>query len=463
MTAAMLTELFYCFIALGVLLLLGTFLRAVIPALQKVFLPAAVIGGIVGLILGPTVLNWVPIPTDWVRIWGLVPGLLIVPVFAATPLGMKFGSGKDAGKASADVTRMYSVLMICMAFQVFIGLLTLGIFPRIMPDVDFYPTFGFELFSGYAGGHGTAAVLGGLLRDLGMPFWEISQGVTSTIATIGLVGGMVFGIVLINIAVRRGQTTLLKKPGDLPSEQLKGIEFNESQQASSGKETTYNSSIDSITFHLAVIFLACGISYLILHFARANNVPFFANLAVWTYAILVMFGINFLINKLKLASLVDSKTKFKITGTLTDFAITAAVASLPLQAVMVYIVPILFMCVVGFIVMYAILHILVRPSLTDYHAERKVAMWGVMTGVFITGLMLLKMCDPDFKLPIINNYALSVSFASLSMLTLMPIQINLLINSGILVTFLFQTAFLAAFCILFFIANRAAPKTAAAD
>ena len=458
MNSAMLTDLFYCFIVLGVLLLAGTFLRAVIPVFQKVFLPASVIGGFIGLIFGPIVLGVIPFSPSWVSVWSLLPGLLIVPVVASTPLGMKFGGAMTAGKAGADASKTFAIMVLGFAVQVIVGLVTLGIFPNIMPNLEFYPTFGYELTGGYVGGHGTAGVLGGLLRELGLSYWELSQGVVTTTATIGIVGGMVFGIVYINIMARRGKTSVLKKPGDIPPDMAKGIQMDTSKQLSTGKETTFNSSIESQAFHISVIFLACGIAYLALNFVRRNSIPYVTQVPIWTYAILTMFALNFVINKLKLDVLICNKTKSKITGTLSDFAITAAIASLPLQTVITYMLPILFMCILGFILTLMTLEIAGKLVFSDYHAERTMSTWGAHTGVFITGLMLLKICDPDYELPVINDYSLGFSFNSLAFFIMMPIQINLLLHSGILPTLMLNLGIFAAMCVLLFILNKAHPR-----
>jgi ESS family glutamate:Na+ symporter len=91
----MLTELMYCFCVLSALLLLGTFLRGTVPVFRKLFLPASVIGGFIGLLAGPII--WknggVPFPKEWISTWAALPGILIVPVAASVPLGMKFGGG----------------------------------------------------------------------------------------------------------------------------------------------------------------------------------------------------------------------------------------------------------------------------------------------------------------------------------------------------------------------------------
>ncbi|MDR1471387.1 MAG: hypothetical protein LBS75_02600, partial [Synergistaceae bacterium] len=276
MSSALLTQLMYCFCVLSVLLLLGTYLRGAVPLFRKLFLPASVIGGFVGLLAGPVIWGGagIPFPKEWISTWAALPGILIVPVVASVPLGMKFGeSGVSAGRTSANIVKMFGVLMaVCMA-QMLVGLCVREFFAVTRPELGLYPAFGFELSQGFSGGHGTAGVIGSFYKGLELPYWEIAQGVTTTTATFGIVGGMIIGIVAINIAARKGRTAILKKPGDIPLDIGRGFQSNPSKQKSLGMETTYNSSIESISFHMSVILAGCGIAYVIMNAAKANKIP----------------------------------------------------------------------------------------------------------------------------------------------------------------------------------------------
>src|SRR5699024_1776325 len=68
------------------LLLVGVLLRAKIVLIQKSFMPASIIAGILGLIFGPYALDILP----FTELIGSYPGLLIAFVFAALP----FSTGK---------------------------------------------------------------------------------------------------------------------------------------------------------------------------------------------------------------------------------------------------------------------------------------------------------------------------------------------------------------------------------
>lgn len=457
MNNAQLTQLFYSLSVISVLLLVGTLLRGCVPAFRKMFLPASVIGGFIGLLLGPIVWQGkggIPFPQAWVTTWSSLPGILIVPVVASAPLGMKFGQpGSSGKKTSANMIKTFAFILGLTVVQTVIGLCVREVFVRFQPQLNLYRTFGYELPNGFAGGHGTAGVIGSYYKGLDLPFWELAQGITTTTATFGLVGGVIIGIILINIAARTGKTAILTKPGDIPIDMAKGYQMDVSKQRSMGNETTLNSSIESLSFHLAIILGGCGLAYILLNLVKHYKVPVIHQVPIWPYALIVMFGLNFIIQKIGLGNLVDSKTKSRIAGVCSDFAITAAIASMPVHAILQYIAPLLIMVVLGFGLTYILLFSLCKIFFSDYHFERAISMWGTLTGVFITGLMLLKICDPDYKLPVLNDYSVGFSMTSLTGFIVLPLTVAMMLNYGFGMNMLFQGGFLTAIAIVLLGAN----------
>jgi ESS family glutamate:Na+ symporter len=348
---------------------------------------------------------------------------------------------------------MFGVLMAVCAAQMLVGFCVRQFFVVTQPELGLYAPFGFELSQGFAGGHGTAGVIGSFYKGLDLPYWEIAQGVTTTTATFGIVGGMIIGIAAINIAARRGKTAILKKPGDIPLDMGKGFQRDQDQQKSLGRETTYNSSIESITFHLSIILAGCGIAYIIMNAAKDNKMPGLMQIPIWAYSILVMFVVNFAIQKSGMSSLIDNKTKSRIAGVCSDYAIAAAIASMPVRAIMQYITPILVMVVIGYIVTYSLTMFLCWKFFDNCQFERGMAVLGSSTGVFLTGLMLLKICDPDYELPVLNDYSVGFSFTSVLNFVLLPITVNLLLEYGFGLNLAYQAGLLAAAIIVVISAN----------
>lgn len=427
MTSQLLTQLLQALSLLSVLLLVGTFLRAKVKLFQSLYLPASVIGGFIGMIISPEILGRFSnysIFEEWIKTYSLLPGILSVPIFAAIPLGMFLNENKN-------IKSMYpSKVLICFGLfqcasmsQSAIGYATNMFFSKINPQLNMYRTFGYELSAGFAGGHGLAAATGKLLEGFGIPQWEIAQGVALTTATIGLIGGIVFGIIFINLAVRKNKTKIIKRINDNADKSMEvGYNKDINKQNSLGRETFLSSSIETITFHLAIIFTVCGIAYIVLNFVKKMNIAGLNVLPVWTYSMIIMFALNFIIKKLNLVWMVDAKVKAKIMGTLSDFAIVSAMTSLPIKAIINYIAPITVMCILGFIITY----LLVFPLNSfffkeDYSFERAIISWGTLTGVLITGMTLLKICDPEYKSPALSEFSLGFSLMSVTGLLIVPI------------------------------------------
>ena len=427
MTSQLLTQLLQALSLLSVLLLVGTFLRAKVKLFQSLYLPASVIGGFIGIIISPEILGRFSnysISEEWIKTYSLLPGILSVPIFAAIPLGMFLNKNKN-------IKSMYpSKVLICFGLfqcasmsQSAIGYATNMFFSKINPQLNMYRTFGYELSAGFAGGHGLAAATGKLLEGFGIPQWEIAQGVALTTATIGLIGGIVFGIIFINLAVRKNKTKIIKRINDNADKSMEvGYNKDINKQNSLGRETFLSSSIETITFHLAIIFTVCGIAYIVLNFVKKMNIAGLNVLPVWTYSMIIMFALNFIIKKLNLVWMVDAKVKAKIMGTLSDFAIVSAMTSLPIIAIINYIAPITVMCILGFIITY----LLVFPLNSfffkeDYSFERAIISWGTLTGVLITGMTLLKICDPEYKSPALSEFSLGFSLMSVTGLLIVPI------------------------------------------
>ena len=72
MTGASVANVLQAFALLGVFLLIGTLARAKLGVLQRMFLPASVIGGFVGLLIGPAIwgdITPVSYPADWILLY----------------------------------------------------------------------------------------------------------------------------------------------------------------------------------------------------------------------------------------------------------------------------------------------------------------------------------------------------------------------------------------------------------
>lgn len=456
MTSALLQELLKQVAVLGIFLMIGMYLRSKVPFFRKMLLPASVIGGFLALVLGPNVWANSPlISPEYVSVWSILPGVLIVPIFAAVPLGKGMGEEKKTSLKKNLPRVMISAGLFSAngGIQAMIGFGFTLIAMKVMPSLNLYRIFGVELGQGYSGGHGTAAGLGSILQGYGLDYWEVSQGVATTYATIGLVGGMLMGIYFINRAARNGETKILKKPGELPMDTQKGFSTDISKQGNIGRETTHSSSIETISVHLALILADSALAYYLLGLAKAHNVFGLSSIPVWFYALLQMYAINAVLKLMKLDWMIDSRVKARITGSMSDFAILAAIASMPIKAVAAYVVPIIIIATIGFITTYFFCFPLFKWCFgkKDFPFERAIISWGVNTGVMINGMMLLKICDPEYDSPALNDFSMGFAMMSIVSIFTSPVFYGFLQSGTTLQNFLWALTTTTGYTILFLV------------
>ncbi len=439
MTSQLFTEILKAIAILGIFLLIGLFLRATIPVFQRLLLPSSVIGGFIGLILGPNVSGIIPFSSESLNIWALLPSILIVPIFAAAPLGN--GMGKERGNGSSKLLQCGpAMLLMCALFSTVSclqGIVGYGVnlFFSAM-DWNLYRTFGWELSQGFAGGHGAAAAIGGILQDFHLDYWATAQSVGITTATVGLLGGMLIGIWMIKRANDRGEISGFDV-GKIPETTAHGIVIDPNQQQSIGREMSLSSCIDPITIHISIITLGCLIAYWIRDTLGGINSAF-SSCPVWFYALVVMYGINYVLCHLKLDWMIDKKVKARVTGPLSDFAICGAIASCNVSAVLDLLVPIVVMCILGFLVTWIIFPIARKVFHHNYAFERMIICWGTNTGVTITGMMLLKICDPDYSTPALADFSMAFALMSIISTITSPIYYQLIAEGSTLSNLLFN-------------------------
>src|SRR5690606_14279236 len=87
LTSASLDSLLFSTSLLGLLIFVGVILRLKVKILKKLFIPASLIAGVLGLILGQY--GFGIIPEEITATWGALPGRLITVVFAPMLMGME--------------------------------------------------------------------------------------------------------------------------------------------------------------------------------------------------------------------------------------------------------------------------------------------------------------------------------------------------------------------------------------
>lgn len=378
-------QVVYDFGTLSILLLIGYFVRKHVKLLQNLYLPAAVVAGFIGLLLGPQVLGkyteyHIPI-SKTIGSWA---GVLTAVVFSVSFLGTKpqhFGETLVSASIHAGIGHQ---------IQVCIGLLCAFIFITLGYDIPL--GFGLTPVYGFYGGHGTALAAGTLFKQLG---WDGGVDVANTMATAGLVCGVVFGIILINIGARKGRTMYVRKPSDIPDEMKKGYVAPENRTPI-GKGVTYNDVIDPFGFALCWCGLICVLGRMVRTLLISIN-PILSNIPWFACCLILSMVVGTIMRLTKMDKYIDRPSMSRIAGFTMDFLVCSAISTLNLKTVFTYLVPLsvtIAAVLLGNLVFYPYFG---RKLFAHDAFERSMGAFGQGCGVVATGLMLIRIVDPGNK------------------------------------------------------------------
>lgn len=366
---------------MGALLLAGQLLRAKVQLFQKFLIPPALIAGFLALALGPNGAGIIPFSSSL----GTYSSILIVVVFAAMTIGDKPAKEALSGPA---IGGMFVNITGIAVLQYAVGMfLTVYVLNHFFP---LHPGFGLMMATGFYGGHGTAAAVGQAYEVMG---WAEATDLAYTTATIGIVGGIIVGIAIINWGARKGYTNYVKSPGSLPTAMRTGlVPVDEQKESTKGTISTICS--DPMAFHLALVLLPSIMGYSLSKFL----IPYLGvEIPAFCTALLFGFVLNFVLQKMGGDKYVDRGSISRISGTATDFLMISGIGSLKTGVVIKYAVPLIIVCLAGFVTNWLWFQIVGKYASRKDWFERNMMVWGHACGVAATGVMLQRIVDPDLK------------------------------------------------------------------
>ncbi|WP_216692537.1 sodium/glutamate symporter [Dietzia psychralcaliphila] len=402
----------FALLILGLALLIGKIIRVRVGIVQSLFLPSSIVAGALLLLLGPEVLGRIAGP--WgengvftepiVEVWSTLPGLLISVIFATMFLGQELPTPKRAIKL---VGPQLSLGVSLASGQYVVGLLLAALI--LVPILAASPMTGALIEIGFEGGHGTAAGMRPVFEELG--FTE-GADLAVGLATVGIVGGVIIGIALINWAVRTGKTEIVTGSAKMSIEEQKGL-FREDEYYSAGKMTSRPASVEPLSLHVALVAVAILIGLGILEGLRwieqatyasvmlDENTPLeiFAFVPLFPLALLGGVILQVIATKAGVAHVIDPQIMLRIQGWALDFLIVAAIGTLSLQAIGENIGAFAILAVAGIVFNVGLFLFLAPRIIGRYWFERGIGDFGQSMGVTATGLILMRVVDPEAKSP----------------------------------------------------------------
>ena len=370
------------FAILCVLLVVGKFLRVKFALLQRLYLPSSVVGGLVGLVVLTALGDRAPEEvTSGMR---AIPGFLINIIFATLFLGA-------AAPRFREVIR-FAFPQLCLGQIIAWGqyVVGLGLAGLLFARFCGVPAmFGNLLEIGFEGGHGTVGGMASAFVDFG---WADGVALGYTMATVGMIIGIVLGMALVQWAHRRGFVREVRAFAQRSLHERLGIHAT-GRRPSAGSQTVVCDSIDSLAWHLAITGLAVLIGWGIHQCIPIKGFPLFP---------LCMIGgvlLTLAARALKLRLLLDRVQMERISGASLDFLVVSAVATIRLEVVMANWIPLTVLCAAGTIWSVWCVVFIAPRIFRDAWFERAIAEFGQATGVTATGLMLLRTVDPENRTP----------------------------------------------------------------
>lgn len=395
------------FIILGILLIIGKWIRVFTPFLQTIFIPSSIIAGLLGLLLGPEVLGRFfhlfdeggLYPEAMISVWETLPELLISVIFASLFIGKTIPSLKKIWRISGPQITFAHILS--WGQYVVGSLLALLLF---IPLLGMNPAVGALLEISFVGGHGTAAGLSGTFSAVG---FEEGRDLAVGLATIGVLSGVILGMILLNWGARNGKTEVLQSPDDISTEQRKGlIKLENQEDAPAGHQTTRPEVIESFTVHFAYIGIAIAVGYVILQglifieeMLWGDTIELLVHLPLFPLAMVGAVIVQLIVSKVVKRSILDRGLINRIQGLALDLLIVSAIATLSLSVLSDYLLPFLIMSVAA-IAWNVVAFLFIAPRIMpDYWFERAIGDLGQAMGMSAAGLLLIKLADAHDETP----------------------------------------------------------------
>lgn len=399
---------------MGLAIMIGVILRKTVPFVRKLMVPASVTGGMVGLAIITYCINngifEASIQDDFTNIaWHFLSLIYIGIILNGTNLKGKYKKKltkeeKAAAKAekklnkgkkkvkkdSANLGGLWLALVfggIQSVLIVFSGVTAL-LLNKTNPDFNpFYAMLGAHGFA-----NGPTVTL-----SYGMLWFKQASDVLVDLLPVGMCFATIGYIAAIFVGVPLGKYFIRKKMNDIPlvgttKEMEEGL-FSPNSDLNIGRQTTHRSNLDTLSFHVGLIFAIYLITYLWVGKLFGLEGGLFS--MIFVCCILTAMVVKALLQKTKFDYLVDDGMVTSWTNFCEDMVIVSCIMGIQMSVVMKYIIPIIIVAVVMTLVSLVYCWWLARQAGEKHSVERFMFSYGNATGTTQTGLLLLRLVDPE--------------------------------------------------------------------
>jgi ESS family glutamate:Na+ symporter len=406
--------LFGTFGWISILLIAGVILRAKIGFFQKFLFPAAIIGGLAGFVLKS--LGVIAISHDTFVLFAIHLFTISFISIGLTGTGRKKSAGPGASKSVVrGMFWMACVYVAAISIQALSGGIVIYL-TNATASPSMYPGLGMLVGTGFAQGAGQTVALASVWENSFQIQNAVSVGLT--FAAVGYLIASLIGVPLANWGVRK---KVIADPGVRISRPVLSGLFLQKEQKSAGKLVTHSGNIDGLALQLALVMAVYFLTYyecLAIKSVLPKTLQGLAFGLMFLWGIFTAILVRAIIDRLGILRFIDTSLQRRITGVSVDYMVVATMVGVEVAAITNHLAPLLLVCIIAG-VLTTLLIVYFGRRLPEYGFERMLAIFGTATGTGASGLMLLRIVDPDFKTPAAAELGLYNAFS----IVLMPILV----------------------------------------
>jgi len=284
---------------------------------------------------------------------------------------------------------------VSISIQAIIGCLLVYMFAWL--GTELFPTFGLFLPLGFTEGPGQALSFGKTWEAHG---FDGAATIGVTFAAIGFLVAFFVGIPIVRWGIKKGLP--IEKARAIPGDILSGIISKGEKQEKAGNLTMHSGNVETLAFQMGLI----GLIYVLGWFfsialvkVTSPNISKSLFGFFFFFGLFIALGVRMIMKKLGIMHMIDPGVQRRITGWAVDYLLVATIMAVQFVVVIKYIVPITVMSVVAaFFTVVSIMYL--GRRIDNLNFERTMAIFGTCTGTVSTGLVLLRVIDPEFRTPV---------------------------------------------------------------
>lgn len=375
--------------------------------------------GVVGLLLGPGALGAIvqaftspesPLangifPETIRTVWSQSPSIFINIVFATIFLGQSVPGVREIWRQASPQMAFGQTLAWG---QYVVGL--------ILTMAVLTPVFGLPSIAAclievaFEGGHGTAA---GMAETFAQLDFAAGADLSLALATVGLVSGVIAGTWLMDWARRNGQIDIDRSLTEAVAE-MESDRPTESLEVKAARDNSLRDlPIDPLSLNFGFVGLAIAIGWLILEALRwfeavtwgRTGFEIMSFVPLFPIALIGGIIVQIILMKTGRSYIVSRPLIDRIGGMALDVTIVTALTTISLNTIGANFVPFLILSIAGIAWNVCAFRFLAPRMLPFYWFERGIGDMGQSMGVTATGLLLMRMVDPDNRSGAFETFA----------------------------------------------------------